>query len=130
MILRSDHPLAPDWDEMLHQVGTDLRLDATPWQIHPFSPAPNRLREVPGMLGPLVYAVPNGTGWYYVGQTRQFLRQRMTTHLLDPDRAARWPGVMTIALLPEISANRLDELEHIARQRLRPRMGSRWPALR
>jgi hypothetical protein len=130
MILRSDHPLAPDWDEMLRLVGTDLRPDAMPWQIHLFNAAPSRLREVPGVPGPLVYAVPNGNGWHYVGQTRQSLRQRMTTHLRDPDRAARWAGVMAIALLPEISVNRLDELEHIARNLLRPRMGSRWPALR
>lgn len=130
MILAANHPLAPSWHALLQTVGTDLRPGAAPWQLHLFGSRPNQLHNLPHTTGPMVYAVPAGNGWYYVGQTRDPLRIRMGRHLGDPERASLWGAVMTIMLPPTVSADRLDELERAGQQLLRPRMGSRWPAPR
>ncbi|MGV9764751.1 hypothetical protein [Micromonospora tulbaghiae] len=123
--------MAVDWRQLIREVGTDLRADTDPWRIYPIRHGSDPLREIPSWEdGPRVYAVPEGNSWYYVGQTRQRLRIRLSGHLKDIERATRWAAVITISLNPEISADRLDALEGAARNALRPSMGSRWPGSR
>ena len=131
MRLPSNHPLAVDWRQLIREVGADLRPDTDPWRIYPIRLGPDPLGGIPSWEdGPRVYAVPEGHSWYYVGQTRQRLRTRLSGHLRDIERATRWAAVMTISLNPEISADRLDTLEDAGRKALRPSMGSRWPKTR
>lgn len=128
MKLPDTHPLAPAWAALVAAAGTDLRPDAQPWEVYELLPPPKPWRAVPPLPGPKIYAVPEGLGWYYAGQTRQPLPARLADHLRRRDRRLAWPGVMALRLRDEVSANRLDQLENTARVVLRPTMGSRWPS--
>lgn len=132
MMLPEAHPLAPAWAKLIDFAGSDVRPGAHPWQLYEFAPAPNQLRGLPTITGPMIYAVPEGATWFYVGQTRKLLATRLGQHLSDPYRASLWPAVMAIQLHADVTAMRLDELEHAGRDILKPVMGSRWasaPAL-
>lgn len=128
MNLPETHPLAAAWTALVTEAATDLLEDAEPWRLHEFGQAPLQLSTIPNLLGPKIYAVPEGLTWFYVGQTRQPLRERLAAHLRRPERRHQWPAVMVLVLRDDISASRLDQLENIGRVILRPRMGSRWPA--
>lgn len=132
-MLPEAHPLGLAWAKLIDFAGSDVRPGAHPWQLYEFAPAPNRPRGLPTLTGPMIYAVPEGAGWFYVGQTRKALAARLRQHLSDPYRASLWPAVMAIPLHSDVTAMRLDELEHAGSDILKPVMGSRWasaPALR
>jgi hypothetical protein len=80
------------------------------------------------LAGPLIYAIPHGSGWLYVGQTRQLLVSRLTQHLRKADKASRWANVMVLPLEAAVTDAQLGMLERTGRVVLRPAMGLRWPA--
>lgn len=127
MNLSETHPLAPSWAELVKQTAPDLRTGASPWRLYKFGVPPLPLRTVPALPGPMIYAIPEGTSWYYVGQTGDPLRKRLAGHLREPDRRQLWAAVMALELRTDISAARLKQLESLGKEILQPRMGSRWP---
>jgi hypothetical protein len=128
MRLNPAHPCAASWRQLLDAAGADLRAGGQPWLAYPIvaGTGGTRLRKIPVLPGPMIYAVPEWNGWLYVGKTEQTLTERLAGHLRDPDRAARWHTVMAILLDPDVSTARLGQMERAGRNILAPRTGSRW----
>jgi len=126
--LNPAHSCASSWRQLVEAAGTARRAGAQPWLIYSIVAGTGRarLRKIPVLPGPMIYAVPEWNGWLYVGKTEQTLPERLDGHLRDPDRAARWSTVMAILLDPDVSTARLGQMERAGRNILAPRTGSRW----
>ncbi|MDR7324608.1 MULTISPECIES: GIY-YIG nuclease family protein [Catenuloplanes] len=75
----------------------------------------------------MIYAIPEGSGWLYVGQTRQPLGSRLAQHFRESGKSKRWANVMTLHLGSAATDAQLDTLEGTGRMVLRPATGRRWP---
>lgn len=119
-----------EWGRLLVAAGDDVRTGVDHWRIYKIDPVQrkDRLHAIPLLPGPMIYAVLEAEGWYYVGQTMQTLTSRLRSHLRVVDRAIRWHRIMAMVLQSEVSATRLNDLERAGRVLLAPRAGSRWPA--
>ncbi|MBC9006732.1 hypothetical protein [Micromonospora aurantiaca (nom. illeg.)] len=113
---------------MIEVVGEHLRAGARPWQVYPITAGTGnaRLRRIPALPGPMIYAVPDWNGWSYVGLTVQNLPDRLRGHLREPAKAARWAAVMALPLDADVGAVQIARLERAGKDLLAPRTGSRW----